>query len=112
MYVVVEKVTSVAMVAEINPIDSDNKYHVDYEDSVNEDTISFYDWPADSGMTLHICNNCDSFKTYHFLPDSMVQGIGNITTKVKGCGTTKLCSHIDDKSYMLILQDMLHMPMS
>jgi hypothetical protein len=54
---VVEQVTPVAMVAEINPVDSNNKYCVDYEDLVNEDTVSFYNWLADSGVTLHICNN-------------------------------------------------------
>jgi hypothetical protein len=112
MHAVVEKVTPVAMVAEINPIDIDNKYCVDYEDLVNEDTDSFYDWLVDSRVTLHICNNCDSFEIYCPLPDSMVQGIRNVTTKVKGCGTIKLCSHVDDKSYTLILQDVLHMPMS
>jgi hypothetical protein len=72
MHVVIEKVTPVAMVAEINPIDSDNEYRVDYEDSANEDTVSFYDWLADSSVTSHICNNCNSFETYHSLPDSMV----------------------------------------
>jgi hypothetical protein len=72
MHAVVEKVTLVATVAKINPIDSNNKYHVDYEDSVNEDTVSFYDWLADSGVTSHICNNCHSFETYHSLPDSVV----------------------------------------
>jgi hypothetical protein len=112
MHVVVEKVTPVATVAEINPVDSNNEYHVDYEDLVNEDTVSFYDWLADSSVTLHICNNHDSFETYHSLPNSMVRGIGNVTAKVKGCGTVKLCSHIDNKSYMLILQDVLHMPTS
>jgi hypothetical protein len=109
---VVEKVTSVATVAEINPIDSDNEYCVDYEDLANEDTVSFYDWLADSGVTLHICNNRDSFEIYHPLPNSVVQGIRNVTTKVKGCRTVKLCSCIDNKSYMLILEDVLHMPMS
>jgi hypothetical protein len=69
---VVEKVTSVATVAEINPVDSNNKYCVDYEDLVNEDTVSFYDWLVDSGVTLHICNNHDSFETYCSLPDSVV----------------------------------------
>jgi hypothetical protein len=72
MHVVVEKVTPVAMVAKINTVDSNNEYHVDYEDSANEDTVSFYNWLVDSGMTSHICNNCDSFETYHSLPDSMV----------------------------------------
>jgi hypothetical protein len=112
MHAVVEKVTLVATVAEINPIDRDNKYCVDYEDSANEDTVLFYDWLTDSGMTSHICNNCDSFETYCSLPNSVVQGIRNVTAKVKGHGTVKLCSHVDDKSYMLILQDVLHMPMS
>jgi hypothetical protein len=112
MHAVVEKVTLVATVAKISPVDSNNEYHVDYEDSANEDTVSFYNWLADSSMTSHICNNRDSFETYHSLPNSMVQGIRNVTTKVKGCGTIKLCSCVDDKLYMLILQDVLHMPMS
>jgi hypothetical protein len=71
-HAVVEKATPVAMVAEINPIDSDNEYHVDYKDLANEDTVSFYDWLVDSGATSHICNNCDSFEIYCPLPDSMV----------------------------------------
>jgi hypothetical protein len=70
--VVVEKVTPVATVAKINPVDSDNEYCVDYKDLVNEDTVSFYNWLADSGMTSHICNNHDSFETYCPLPNSMV----------------------------------------
>jgi hypothetical protein len=93
-------------------MDSNNEYCVDYEDLANEDTVSFYNWLEDSRATSHICNNHDSFEIYHPLPNSVVQGIGNVTTKVKGCGTIKLCSHIDNKSYMLILKDMLHMPMS
>jgi hypothetical protein len=112
MHAVVEKVTPVATVAEINPIDSNNEYRVDYEDSANEDTVLFYNWLADSGVTSHICNNCDSFETYCSLPNSVVRGVGNVTTKVKGCRTVKLCSRVDNKSYMLILQDVLHMPMS
>jgi hypothetical protein len=72
MHAVVEPVATVATVAKINPIDSNNEYCVDYEDSVNKDTVSFYNWLADSSATSHICNNCDSFETYHFLPNSVV----------------------------------------
>jgi hypothetical protein len=69
---VTEQITPVAMVAEINPLDSDNEYHVDYEDSANEDTVFFYDWLADSGVTSHICNHRDSFEIYHLLTNSIV----------------------------------------
>jgi hypothetical protein len=78
----------------------------------NEDTVSFYDWLVDSRATSHICNHRDSFEIYHPLTDSIVRGIRNVTAKVQGHGTIKLHSHVDDKLYTLILQDVLHMPMS
>jgi hypothetical protein len=72
MHVMTEQSTPVAIVAEINPINSNNKYHGDYENLANEDTVLFYDWLADSGVTLHICNHCNSFEIYHPLTNSIV----------------------------------------
>jgi hypothetical protein len=63
-------------------------------------------------MTSHICNSQDSFATYEDLADATVCSVGNITTKVLGCGTVRLHSHVNDKTYMLILQDVLHVPSS
>jgi GAG-pre-integrase domain len=105
---VIEEVPEVTSASATN---NDLEYCVNYGDD-NDNAISFYDWLADSCMTSHICNSRDAFKTYENLADAAVRGVSNITTKALGCRTVRLCSRVNDKSYTLILQDVLHVPTS
>jgi hypothetical protein len=90
----------------------DLEFCVDYGDDDNADTISFYDWLADTCTTSHICNSRDAYESYHDLSNAKVRGVGNVTANVLGRGTVRLRSRMDDKSYTLILQNVLHVPMS
>jgi hypothetical protein len=108
-HVVIEEVP---MIMTTSATENDLEFCVDYGDNDNDDVVSFYNWLVDSCMTSHICNSRDSFATYEDLADATVRSVGNITTKVLGRGTVRLRSHVNDKTYVLILQDVLHVPSS
>jgi hypothetical protein len=104
-------IEEVPTITSTSATDNNLEFCVNYSDD-NDDAISFYNWLADSCTTLHICNSQDSFEIYEELFNTTVCGVGNITTKVLGHRTVKLHSHVNNKSYTLILQDMLHVPSS
>ena len=46
-----------------------------------------HDWLADSATTSHITNQRSAFTTFQPLTNTSVRGVGDVTTKAKGCGT-------------------------
>ena len=49
-----------------------------------DECLIFYNWLADSATTLHVCNRCDAFTSFHLLTATKVTGVGNMVTKAKG----------------------------
>ena len=74
------------------------------------DRLIYYNWVADSTTTSHVANRHDIFTTYETLHDITIAGVGNITTRVEGWGTVQLISKCKNHTYMLTLNDVLHIP--
>jgi hypothetical protein len=55
-------------------------------------------------------NQCEAFKTYYPANGATVAGVGNSKTKIAGCGTILLESHYKGQTFILKLEDVLHIP--
>jgi len=68
-----------------NPGDDDPDVITTY-DSESGETLSWYDWLADSAATSHVTNQRNSFKTYEPFKNRKgeVCGIGDIATRAEG----------------------------
>ena len=69
-----------------------------------------HDWLADSATTSHITNQRSAFTTFQPLTNISVRGVGDVTTKAKGCGTVELESECNGVTYLLKLEDVLYIP--
>ena len=61
----------------------------------DEADFSAYLWIADSGVTIHICNNQNAFEEYTILMKKAIQGISNISVTTYGQRTVLLDCQID-----------------
>jgi hypothetical protein len=75
----------------------------------NDESLGWYDWLADCAMTSHICNDRNSFVTYH-PQNNTVAGVGNVKAKVKGSGTVELMATYLGQSHYMKLTNVLHIP--
>ena len=76
-----------------------------------DERISYYDdWVADTGTTSHICNQRAAFTTYKPLHDKIVSGVGGLKTTVQGIGTVEVESIHKENKYILLLENVLHIP--
>ena len=80
------------------------------DSSESNPCLIYYDWLADSAMTLHISNQCEAFTTLHPLTDTLVSGVGNAKTKAEGQGTVELISSCNGHDFILQLEDVLYIP--
>lgn len=88
--------------------DSENVSNADV--TMNDERVIYYDWLADSATTSHICNARDAFITYHPIDPTPVVGVGNIKAHAKGRGSVQIQSHCNGHTYILQLEDVLHVP--
>ena len=77
-----------------------------------DESVAYYDWFGDSATSSHVTNRRDIFLTYQPLWNTSVIGVRKLTAKVKGKGTIKLKSRYKDKTYILKLHNVLHIPMN
>ena len=82
-----------------------------YDDpcEINEQ-VGYYEWLADSGMTLHITHRCDAFSQYMPIPLIPIAGVGGKRAHAIGRGTIHLHSKCDGYLHTLQLNNVLHMP--
>ena len=82
---------------------------VSISDEYDEHLI-FYNWLADSATTLHVCNRCEAFTSFHPLTATTVTGVGNLVMKAKGQDTVELTSWCNGHKYILQLENVLYIP--
>ena len=91
----------------------DGEYH-NFEDVLSSDEMHihliYYDWLADSAATTHIAHQREAFTTYKRIPEIPIAGVGGAKAHAIGKGTIKLISECDGHTYVLELQDILHVP--
>ena len=114
-----EHIAFIANVANVNNMDMDNNTYDNTEyynfehvpSSIELDLhLIYYEWLADSGATLHITYRCDTFKTYKLIPEIPISGVGGAKVHVIGQGSIKLMSECNKCTYILELQNVLHVP--
>ena len=93
-----------------NPSDDPNV--ITTYDSESGETLSWYNWLADSAATSYVTNQQNAFKTCQTFKNGKgeVCGVGNIAPKAEGQGTIELESEIDGKTYTITLKDVLYIP--
>ena len=91
----------------------DGKYH-NFDDVLSSDEMDirliYYDWLADSAATTHIAHQRKAFTTYKRIPEIPIAGVGGAKAHAIGKGTIKLISECNGHTYVLELQDVLHVP--
>jgi len=91
----------------------DGEYH-NFDDVLSSDEMDicliYYDWLADSAATTHITHQREAFTTYKQIPDVPIAGVGGAEAHAIGKGTIKLISECNGHTYVLELQDVLHVP--
>jgi hypothetical protein len=75
----------------------------------NDKRLILYDWLADSATTSHVTHQCEAFTTYTPMGNAAVTGVGG-DVKIAGQGTIKLISKCNKQDFVLILEDVLHVP--
>ena len=85
---------------------SDGTYNMH---EINEPVI-YYDWFGDSATSSHVANGRDIFTTYQPLHNTSVVGVGRLKAKAEGKGTIELESRYNNKTYVLRLENVLHIP--
>ena len=78
------------------------------DSSESNSRLFYYDWLADSAMTLHISNRHEAFMTLYPLTDTVVSGVGNVKTKAEGWGTVELILSCNGHEYTLQLEDVFY----
>ena len=81
-----------------------------YNTSEIDEPVAYYDWFRDSATSSHVTNQRDIFLTYQLLWNTSVIGVGKLIAKVEGKGTIELKSRYKDKTYILKLHNVLHIP--
>ena len=84
--------------------------HVNKYASLSKYTNCFYDWLADSGLTIHITSRHEAFNTYEDIIYTLVLGVGGIQMFAVGRGTVYLLSKCNGQVHMLQLNNVLHVP--
>ena len=107
--------------AEHNDLDADSdsemyddaKYH-NYDHVPSSTKIDlrliYYEWLADSGATSHITHRRDAFDTYEPIPEIPISGVGGMKAHAIGRGNVKLKSECNNRTYILKLKNVLHVP--
>jgi hypothetical protein len=75
-----------------------------------DECLIYYEWLADSATTSHITHQQEAFTTYEPLGSSSITGVGGKEAKIAGRGTVELISTCNGQEYVLILQNVLHVP--
>jgi len=91
----------------------DGEYY-NFNDVLSSDEMDicliYYEWFADSGATTHITHQRNAFTTYERIPEIPITGVGGAEMHMIGKGTIKLISECDRHTYVLELQNVLHVP--
>ena len=85
---------------------SDNTYNMHQID----EPLLYYDWFGDSATTSHVSNRREIFSTYQPLHNTSVVGVGHLKAKAEGKGTIELESRYKNKTFILKLENVLHIP--
>ena len=72
--------------------------------------LIYYDWIADMGATSHIIHRRNTFDTYKPIPAIPISGVGGAKAHAIRWGNIKLKSKCNGKTYILELQNILHVP--
>jgi Reverse transcriptase (RNA-dependent DNA polymerase)/GAG-pre-integrase domain/Integrase core domain len=75
-----------------------------------DDALLYYDWFGDSATSSHVTNRRDIFTTYQPLHNTTVVGVGDLKAKAEGKGTIELESRYKNKTFILKLENVLHIP--
>jgi hypothetical protein len=86
-----------------------NFENVPSTDEIDE-CLVFYDWLADSGATSHITHQRNAFHTYEAIPEVSIAGVGRLKAHAVGKGSVHLKLECDGRTYILELQNVLHVP--
>jgi hypothetical protein len=71
--------------------------------------LILYDWLADSTTTSHVTHQCDAFIIYIPMGNAAITGVGG-DTNIAGQGTIELILKCNGQDFVLILEDVLHVP--
>ena len=114
-----EHIAFMADAADVDDMDTDSDTYDDAEyhnyDHVPSSTeidlhLIYYKWLVDSGATSHITHRHDAFNTYKLIPAIPISGIGGAKARAIGHGNVKLMSECNNRTYILKLQNVLHVP--
>jgi len=72
--------------------------------------LIYYEWLADLGATSHITHRRDAFDTYEPIPEIPISGVGGVKAHAIGQGNVKLKSECNNRTYILKLKNVLHVP--
>jgi len=86
------------------------KTYVARNSANNDKRLIYYEWIADTGTTLHICSDCNSFMNYTLTTNISILGAGGKKTLAVGQGTVELISVYNSQKFILCLTDVLHVP--
>ena len=87
----------------------DDGYETIYVADLNE-YVSYYDWLGDTCATSHVTNQREAFKTFTPFDKREVRGLRNLTVTAEGHGVIHLEAKVNDKTYIVILKDVLYIP--
>ena len=102
--------TSASAIKEDDEIEYYNHSGSTYNTNEIDEPIAYYDWFRDSATSSHVTNRREIFTTYEILQNTSVIKVENLKAKVEGKGTVELKSQHNGKSYILKLQNVLHIP--
>ena len=77
---------------------------------MNEDSISFYLWYADSGTTSHLTHLQSAFTDYKLIDPKPIRGLGYSQILAYGKGTVEATRHKKGKTQTLYLKETLFTP--
>jgi hypothetical protein len=78
--------------------------------SMNDDTVSFYCWYADSATTSHLTNTRSAFIDYKSIEPLPIYGVGKSSIWAYGRGTVEAMSFIKGKPKVFHLKETLFTP--
>ena len=78
--------------------------------SMNEDTVSFYSWYADSATTSHLTNIWSAFLDYKSIKPLSIYGVGKSSIWAYGHGTVEAISFRKGKPKAFQLKETLYTP--
>jgi hypothetical protein len=76
----------------------------------NDERLILYDWLVDSAMTSHITQECEAFISYTLMENNSVTRVGGKEVSIAGHGNIELVSTCNGQDYILLLQNVLHVP--